>query len=142
MAAIVGVVLMGAVLYIYVAAAEERPVGIWAGLLVLLGVSAYLIWKIVRAFRQYPGWCFVAAMMWGAIHYGYVHSDLTKEKFGLLFFSVAGGMAFVLLVSEAIRSIECDARKQGAIEERRRADVASSPQTRKEIPLGYGPEDL
>jgi hypothetical protein len=143
LAAIVGVATAGACLYIYVAAAEEKPIAIYAGLLVFMGVSAYLIWKIVLAFRQYPGWCFVAAMLWCVIHYGYMHSDLTKEKFGLFFFSVAGGGVFVLVVSEAIRLIECGARKQGAIDERRRADVAaSSLQKREEIPFGYRPEDL
>jgi hypothetical protein len=142
LAAIVGIATSGACLYIYAAAAEEKPVAIYAGLLVFIGVSAYLIWKIVLAFRHYPGWCFVATLLWGSIHYGYVHSDFTREKFGLVFFSVAGGGAFVLLISEAIQIIECDARKQGAIDERRRADVASSPKTQEEIPFGYRPEDL
>ena len=113
-----------------------------ASLAMILRCAGWLSWKVILRFRQYPGRCTGAAIVWIGIHYCYVRSDLTKEKFGLMFFTVAGGLAFILIASEVFGSVERQARKEGADEERNRAYLAATPKPPREIPVGHRPEDL
>ena len=93
----VGLTLGAAIIYvIFVAEGMEKPsfvpgvlhntaelAAFLAGIAIILGCAGWFGWKVILRFREHPGRCIGVAIVWIGIHYSYVHSDLTKEKFGL-----------------------------------------------------------